>query len=349
MKYTTGITVTILAAATLLLLGSSAFAQVVPAGSYHVVKKIAAGGEGGWDYLIADTLSERLFVSHGTHVVVIDLVRDSVIGDIPSTLGVHGIAFAPTLNRGFTSNGRDTSVTIFNLKTLVPIGTVKVTGRNPDAIVFDPFSGRVFTFNGGGANTTAIDAATGVVAGTMALGGKPEFSVSDGKGTMYVNIEDKSEVVVFDPRALRVRARWPLAPCEEPSGMAMDRAHGRLFVVCSNKLMAILDAETGRVITTLPIGDGVDATGYDPATSLAFASNGEGTLTVVHEDSPEKFTVVGTVPTQRGARTMALDARTHRIYMSTALFGPPPAPTAERPNPRPTVIPGSFTVLVLDR
>lgn len=329
--------------------GSAAFAQAVPAKSYHVVKQIAAGGDGGWDYLIADTASERLFVSHGTHVVVIDLVRDSVIGDIPNTLGVHGIAFAPALNRGFTSNGRDTSVTIFNLKTLAPIGTVKVTGRNPDAIVFDPFSGRVFTFNGGGANTTAIDAATGVVAGTIALGGKPEFSVSDGKGTMYVNIEDKSEVVVFDPKALRVKSRWPLAPCEEPSGMAMDRAHGRLFVVCSNKLMAILDAAKGRMLTTLPIGDGVDATGYDPATGLAFASNGEGTLTVVHEDSPDKFTVVGTVPTQRGARTMALDAKTHRIYLSTALFGPPPAPTTERPNPRPTVIPGSFTILVLDR
>ena len=330
-------------------IGSSAFAQAVPANPYHVVKKIAAGGDGGWDYLIADTASERLFVSHGTHVVVIDLVRDSVIGDIPNTLGVHGIAFAPALNRGFTSNGRDTSVTIFDLKTLAPIGTVKVTGRNPDAIVFDSFSGRVFTFNGGGANTTAIDAATGVVAGTIGLGGKPEFSVSDGKGTMYVNIEDKSEVVVFDPKGLKVKTRWPLAPCEEPSGMAMDRAHGRLFVVCSNKLMAILDASTGRVITTLPIGNGVDATGYDPATGLAFASNGEGTLTVVHEDSPEKFSLIGTVPTQRGARTMALDAKTHRIYLSTALFGPPPAPTAERPNPRPSVIPGSFTVLVVER
>jgi DNA-binding beta-propeller fold protein YncE len=338
-----------LAAAASAVIGSAAFAQRVPAKSYHVVKKISVGGEGGWDYLVADTASERLFVSHSTHVVVIDLVRGSVIGDIPNTLGVHGIAFAPALNRGFTSNGRDMSVTIFDLKTLAPVGTVKVTGRNPDAIVFDPFSRRVFTFNGGGANTTAIDAATGLVAGTIRLGGKPEFAVSDGKGTMYVNIEDKSEVVVFDPKALTVRARWRLAPCEEPSGMAMDRAHGRLFVVCSNKLMAVLDAASGRVITTLPIGAGVDGTAYDPAPRLAFASNGEGTLTVVHEDSPEKFSVVGTVPTQRGARTMALDAKTHRIYLSTARFGPPSAPTTERPNPRLTVIPGSFTVLVLDR
>jgi DNA-binding beta-propeller fold protein YncE len=329
------------------LASTTALAQ--GAGAYHFVKKIAAGGEGGWDYLIADTASERLYVSRGTHVMVVDLKADSVIGDIPNTAGVHGIAFAPALNRGFTSNGRDTTVTIFDLKTLAQIGTVKVTGRNPDAIVFDPFSGRVFTFNGGGANTTAIDAATGTVAGTIELGGKPEFSVSDLKGTMYVNIEDKSEVVAFDPKALKVKARYPLAPCEEPSGMAMDRTNSRLFVVCSNKLMAVLDAANGHVITTLPIGQGVDASGFDPSTGFAFASNGEGTMTIVHEDSPNKFSVVGNVPTQRGARTMALDPKTHRIYMSTAQFGPPPAPTPERPNPRPTVVPGSFTILVLDR
>jgi DNA-binding beta-propeller fold protein YncE len=326
-----------------------ALGQGVPGTSYHIVGKIAAGGEGGWDYLIADTASERLYVSRGTHVMVVDLARDSVIGDIPNTPGVHGIALARALGRGFTSNGRDTTVTIFDLKTLAPIARVKVTGRNPDAIVYDPASGRVFTFNGGGANTTAIDGATGAVVGTIDLGGKPEFAVSDGKGTMYVNIEDKSEVVAFDSKGLTVKHRWPLAPCEEPSGMAMDRASARLFAVCSNKLMAVLDLATGRVIATLPIGQGVDASAFDPATGLAFASNGEGTLTVVREDSPDKFTVVGTVPTQRGARTMALDAKTHRIYLSTAEFGPPPAPTAERPNPRPPMIPGTFTILVLDR
>ncbi len=332
-----------------MIASSTALAQGVPGTSYHVVGKIAAGGEGGWDYLIADTTSERLYVSRGTHVMVVDLSRDSVIGDIANTPGVHGIAVVPSLGRGFTSNGRDTTVTIFDLRTLAPIASVKVTGRNPDAIVYDPASSRVFTFNGGGANTTAIDAATGAVAGTIELGGKPEFAVSDGRGTMYVNIEDKSEVVAFDSKGLTVRNRWPVAPCEEPSGMAMDRANARLFVVCSNKLMAVLDPATGKVVTALPIGQGVDAAGFDPATGLAFASNGEGTLTVVHEDSPDKFTVVGTVATQRGARTMALDPKTHRIYLSTAQFGPPPAPTTERPNPRPPMIPGTFTILILDR
>ena len=334
-----------------LVVACSVFASTLSAQgtTYHVAKKIAAGGEGGWDYLIADTASERLYVSRSTHVMVVDLTRDSVVGDIPNTPGVHGIAFVQSLNRGFTSNGRDTSVTIFDLKTLAPISTVKVTGRNPDAIVYDPFSRRVFTFNGGGANTTAIDAATGAVAGTIELGGKPEFSVSDGKGTMYVNIEDKSEIVAFDPVSLKVKSRWALAPCEEPSGLALDNANHRLFSVCSNKLMAVLDANTGKVITTLPIGQGVDASGFDPATKLAFASNGEGTMTVVHEDSPDKFSVIATIPTQRGARTMALDVKTHRVYMSTAQFGPPPAPTPERPNPRPTVVPGSFIILVLER
>jgi DNA-binding beta-propeller fold protein YncE len=340
---------TLLGIVATVIAGSAALAQGAPGTSYHIVAKIAAGGEGGWDYLIADTASERLYVSRGTHVMVVDLARDSVIGDIPNTPGVHGIALAPALGRGFTSNGRDTTVTIFDLRTLASIAKVKVTGRNPDAIVYDPASGRVFTFNGGGANTTAIDAATGAVVGTIDLGGKPEFAVSDGKGTVYVNIEDKSEVVAFDSKGLTVKHSWPLAPCEEPSGMAMDRARGRLFAVCSNKLMAVLDLATGKVITTLPIGQGVDGSGFDPATGLAFASNGEGTLTVVHEDSPDKFTVVGTVPTQRGARTMTLDQKTHRIYLSTAQFGPPPAPTPERPNPRPPMIPGTFTILVLDR
>jgi DNA-binding beta-propeller fold protein YncE len=335
-----------LAAFVALLVAPAAFAQQP---SYHVARKIAAGGDGGWDDLSVDTTTQRLYLSRGTHVMVVDLMRDSVIGDIPNTAGVHAIALAPALNRGFTSNGRDTSVTIFDLKTLAPIATVKVTGRNPDALVFDPFSNRVFTFNGGSANTTAIDAATGSVAGTIALDGRPEFAVSDGKGTVYVNIEDKNEVVAFDAKTLTVKATWPLAPCEGPSGLAIDRVHGRLFSACSNKLMAVSDVAAGRVVTTLPIGQGVDGAGFDPALGLAFASNGEGTLTVIHEDSPGAFTVVGNFPTQRGARTMVLDQKTHRIYLPTANFGPPPAPTAERPNPRPTIIPGSFTILVVDR
>jgi DNA-binding beta-propeller fold protein YncE len=317
--------------------------------TYHVVGRIPLVGEGGWDYLTVDTAGRRLYVSRSTHVAVIDLDRDSVVGDIPNTLGVHGIALARDLGRGFTSNGRDSTVTVFDLQTLATLSTIAVTGRNPDAIAYDPASGRVFTFNGGSDNATAIDARSGVVVGTIALGGKPEFAVLDGAGRIYVNIEDKSEIVVFDTRTLTVQARWPLAPCEEPSGLAMDRRHHRLFAVCSNRLMAVLDPDRGRVLTTLPIGGGVDGAAFDPASGLAFGSNGEGTLTVVHEESPDSFRVVANVVTQRGARTVALDERTHRIYTVAAEYGPAPAPTPERPRPRPSIIPGSVVVLVLER
>jgi DNA-binding beta-propeller fold protein YncE len=319
------------------------------AGTYHVVKEIAAGGEGGWDYLTVDTAGHRLYISRSTHVMVVDTDKDSVIADIPNTLGVHGIAFASALGKGFTSNGRDSTVTVFDLKTLAPTATVKVTGRNPDAIMYEPVSGRVFTFNGGSANATAIDARTNVVVGTVDIGGKPEFARSDAAGRVYVNNEDKSEIVVFDARTLKVLAHWPLAPCEEPSGLAMDRAGMRLFSGCSNKMMAVVDMANGKVVTTLPIGDGVDANAYDPATKLAFSSNGDGTLSVYHEDDPNHFSLVGNATTRRGARTMALDERTHKVYTVSAQFGPPPAPTADRPRPRPPMIPGSFVILVLER
>jgi len=281
-------------------------------------------------------------------VVVVDADTRAAVGDIPDTPGVHGIAIATDLGRGFVSNGRAGTTTIFDLKTLGKIGEVK-TGENPDAILYDPATRRVFTFNGRGADATAIDAARGTVAGTVPLGGRPENAVTDGKGRVFVNIEDKSEIVALDSKDLQVKSRWPLKPCEEPSGLAFDSAHGRLFAVCSNKLMAVVDATSGRVVTTLPIGSGVDGAAFDAATGLAFSSNGEGTVTVVHEDSPEAFRVVETVKTQRGARTLALDPKTHRIFLSTAEFGPAPAPTAEVPRPRPSIVPGSFVVLVLGR
>lgn len=331
----------------LLVFAAPLAAQAPP---YHVTKQIVLGGEGGWDYLIADGAAHRLYVSHGTRVEVVDLVRDTAIGAILNTPGVHGIAFATELGRGFTSNGRDSTVTIFDLTTLATIGTVNVGGRNPDAIIYDPVSRRVFTMNGGSANATAIDGATGAVAGLVALNGRPEFAVSDGRGRIYVNLEDSSAIVAFDARTLQVQGRWPLAPCEGPSGLAMDRDRRRLFSVCSNSLMAVMDADNGRVITTLPIGRGVDASAFDPATGFAFASCGaDSVLTVVHEDDPGHFTVVANVPTARGARTMALDPVSHRVFLSTAEFGPPPAPTPERPRPRPTVVPGSFKVVVLER
>ena len=319
------------------------------AGSYHVVKKIATAGEGGWDYLVVEPTTHRLFVSRGTHVQVVDLDHDSLVADIANTPGVHGIAFAPKLGRGFTSNGRDSSVTIFDIKTLAILGNVKVTGRNPDAIHFDEVSNRVFTFNGGSANATAIDAATGKVVGTVTLSGKPETAASDGNGTVYVNIETKNEIVAFDARTLAVKRHLPLTGCDEPTGMAIDRTRGHLYVGCGgSKGMAVVDYRAGKQIAMVPVGEGVDANGFDPATGLSFASAGEGTLAVVHETAAGKFAAT-MVPTVRGARTMALDERTHRIYLSSAQYGPMPEKTAERPNPRPAMVPGSFAILVLDR
>jgi DNA-binding beta-propeller fold protein YncE len=312
---------------------------------YHLVKKVPLGGEGGWDYLTVDSAARRLYITRATRVMVVDADSGAVVGEIPDTAGVHGVALAPEFGRGFTSNGRAAAVTIFDLKTLKPLGQVK-TGDNPDAILYDPASKRVFTFNGRSNDATAIEAATGTVAGTISLGGKPEFAVSDGAGHLYVNLEDKSEVLALDAQKLTVLKRWPLAPCEEPSGMAIDVKHRRLFSGCSNKVMAVMDADTGRVVTTVAIGAGVDANAFDPDTAMAFSSNGEGTLTVVHEDSPEKFTVVENVATQRGARTMTLDPKTHNVYLITAEFGPRPAPTPENPRGRPPMVPGSFVLLI---
>jgi DNA-binding beta-propeller fold protein YncE len=316
---------------------------------YHVTKRINTGGEGGWDYLSVDTVGHRLYISRSTHVQVVDLDRDSLVGDIPNTPGVHGVAVAPSLGRGFTSNGRDTSVTIFDLKTLAPIKVVKVTGLNPDAILYDDASGRVFALNHTGANVTAIDAATGTVVGTVPLSGTAETGQSDGEGTIFVNVENKNVIDAFDAKTLAVKSHIALPGCDEPTGMGIDRAKGRLWVGCGgNKAMAIVDYRAGKLVATVPVGEGVDASDFDPATGLAFASAGDGTLAVVREDAPNHF-VVEMVNTARGARTMALDPRTHRIYLSSAQYGSLPAPTAERPRPRAPLIPGSFTILVLDR
>ena len=314
-------------------------------GNYHLLQKVVLGGEGGWDYLICDSAARRVYISRGTHVMVMNADTYAVVGDIPGTDGVHGIALAPEFGRGFTSNGRANTVTIFDLKTLKILGTAP-TGEGPDAIVYDPASKRVFTLNGHAGSATAIDAASGKPAGTVTLGGRPEFAAADGQGHIYNNLEDKSELLQIDSQNLTVTARWPLAPCESPSGLAMDRKHRRLFAGCHNRMMAVLDADSGKVLATPAIGQGVDANAFDPGTQLAFSSNGDGTLTVVHEDSPEKFSPVASVPTQRGARTMALDLKTHHVFLVTAEFGPPPAPTPDHPHPRPQAIAGSFTLLV---
>jgi hypothetical protein len=315
---------------------------------HHLLKTYKLGGDGGWDYLTFDYASRRLYISRSTHVIVIDADSGKPVGDIPDTPGVHGIALAPEFVRGFVSNGREGTVTVFDLDSLKVLNKIKV-GDNPDAILYDPASKRIFTFNGRSNDATAIDAAKGTVVGTIKLDGKPEFAASDEKGGVFVNIEDKSELMTLDPNKLEVKAHWPLAPCEEPTGLAIDRAHRRLFAGCGNKLMAVVDADSGKVISTLPIGDGVDATAFDPETGLAFASCGEGVLTVVHEDSLNKFSVVENFRTARGARTMALDLEKHQIFLVTADFGPPPAATPAQPHPRPVILPDSFVVLVVGK
>ena len=316
--------------------------------TYHVSRRIPIGGEGSWDYLTYDAVRHRLFLSHATQVEVVDEASGNIIGRISETRGVHGIALAQDLSRGFVSDGRDSAVTIFDLRTLEVTGRVHVPGRNPDAILYDSASRRVLTFNGGSANATALDAATGTVVGTVDLGGKPEFAVADGHGGVFVNIEDRSELVRLDAATLTVHARWPLAGCEDPTGLALDHAYQRLFSTCGNGRMVIVDARTGRIIASLPIGKGTDGSAFDPGTRQAFASNGEGTITVVQEESPDSFRVLGNVVTQRGARTMTLDSVTHRLYTVTAAFGPAPAPSAEQAHPRPSILPGSFTLLVLE-
>jgi DNA-binding beta-propeller fold protein YncE len=322
--------------------------QTSAGSGYHSAKKVTLGGEGGWDYLLADAATHRVFISRGTHTMVVD-ADGKLLGDIPNTQGVHGIALAPEFNRGFTSNGRANTVTIFELDTLKTISEVKVTGENPDSILYDTSSKRVFTFNGRSGNSTAIDAKTGEIAGTIALGGKPETPQSDGAGHIYVNIEDKGQIAAIDSAALKVLNTWSIVPCEEPSGLAFDVAHHRLFAGCGNKMMAVVDSTNGKVVTTLPIGDGVDADAFDPQTGFAFASCGDGTLTVVHEDSPDKFTVVDTIQTQRGARTMTVDTASHNIYTVTAEFGPMPDPTPDHPRQRPPMLPNTFTLLILTR
>ncbi len=289
-------------------------------GGYSVVKKIPIPGQGSFDYLTVDESARRLYVSHGTQVEVLDIDTLHVIGNVPKTPGVHGIAIAPESGRGFVSNGQASTVTIFDLKTLKPIADVP-TGQKPDAIIYDPATARVFAFNGQSNSATAIDAVTGTVAGTVDLGGGPEFAAADGNGYVFNNLEDQSQVLKINSRTLKVEQRWPTAPCSSPSSMAIDRANHRLFLGCRSKVMAVMNADTGQVITTLPIGDHVDATAFDPETKLIFNSNGEGTVTVIRQEDADKYSPVETVKTLPRAKTMALDPKTHRLFLSTAENG----------------------------
>jgi hypothetical protein len=323
--------------------------QALPAlvGSYEVVAKYPVGGTGAWDFLTVDEKRHRLYVSRGDHVQVLDTRSGKIVGDLSGTAGVHGIALAEDLGLGFTSNGRSDSATVFDLDTFAVVETVKVTGANPDAILYEPLSKRVLTFNGRSANVTAIDASSRRVVGTLALSGKPEVAVADGRGQAFVNIEDKNLIAVIDAATLTVSKYWPLGNCDGPTGLAIDRQRNRLFSVCHNKKMIVVDGNSGNVIKELPIGSEVDGAAFDPEVNLAFSSNGDGTVTIVKSSESGQFAVVDTVVTQKGAKTIALDSTTHRIYLPTASFAPPPPPTPEQPKPRASMIPDSFVILVL--
>jgi DNA-binding beta-propeller fold protein YncE len=321
----------------------------LPAGAqnYHVTNTYKLGGDGGWDYLALDTVGHRLFIARQDRVMVVNPSTGALLGEIPGLNRAHGIAFAYAAGHGFATSGADSAVRMFDLNTLAVVGTT-VVPIDDDGILFDPATHHIVTMNGDAGSASVLDAWTGHLIKNIDLGGKPEFGVSAGDGKLYINLEDKSEVVEVDARALTVLRHWSIAPCENPSGLAIDREHHRLFSGCRNGMMGVSDAVAGRLVTTVPIGRGVDANRFDPGSQLAFASNGDGTLTVVHEDTPDTYTVVGNVTTMRGARTMEVDLKDHHVFTVSAEFGPAPAPTPQMPRPRPTIVPGTFALLVLE-
>lgn len=317
-------------------------------GSYHVTDTWKLGGDGGWDYLAIDPQSKLLYLTRGNHVMVVDTSAGKVTADITGLKGTHGVVFDTAGKLGYITDGGANEVAVFDRKTNSIVKRV-AAGTNPDGAVFEPVTQTVWALNGRSKNATVIDANTQQVVATVPLPGKPEFPVADGKGSVFVNIEDTSQLAHIDAKTHAVLAVWPLKPCEGPSGLAIDRKNHRLFSVCDGKTMAVVDAKSGKVVATPAIGNGPDAAAFDEKNALAFSSNGEGTLTVVHEDSPDSYSVVQNVATKQGARTMALDPDTGKVYVVTADFGPRPAPTPENPRPRPSIVPGSFVVMVVSR
>ncbi|MGH8116940.1 MAG: YncE family protein [Rhodanobacteraceae bacterium] len=325
-----------------------AFALAASGSGWKVVQRVPLGGSGFWDYLSLDQAAQRLYVSHSDRVIVLDVRDNKRVGEIDSLSGVHGAVVADDLHRGFISNGHANTVTIFDPATLKVEQTVAVGGKDPDGIVYDPYSKRVFTFNGDSNDASVIDAVSGKLLGHIALPGRPEFPVSDGHGHVFDNITDKNELAVIDPVSMKVTATWPLKDCRHPSGLAIDTAHHRLFSVCQNNVMAVTNSENGKPVASVPIGAGPDAARFDAQRGLVLSSNGRsGTLTVVREETPDHYQVIANVPTQKSARTMALDEATGHVYLSAAELGPRPAPTSAEPHPRPTVKPGSFGILVV--
>jgi len=315
--------------------------------TYHLANKLTIGGEAGWDYLVVDPEARRLYVSHLTKVEVLDTDTGKFVGQIKDTPGVHGIALAPKLGKAFTSNGKADTVSVIDLKTLAHLSEIKA-GKKPDAIIYDPGTERVFVSNGESDDLTAIDAVTGKVAGTIAVGGAPEFSAADGQGTLWVNLEDKNAFVTIDAKTLKVTKTTPLPGCEEPASMAFDPANRRLFIGCKNHVLAVVDPDSGKVIKTLPIGEHVDATVFDAAHQLIFASTGDGSVTIIRQDAPDAYTVVDNVKTMRGAKTMAFDPKTGKIFSATVEHVPLNA--TGPPNPKTvTYEPGPFVVLVVEK
>jgi YVTN family beta-propeller protein len=312
---------------------------------WSITDRIHIGGDGGWDYVTIEPETNRLFVSHAKQVVVVDLTTKSIIGSIAAN-GVHGIALAPDLKRGFISNGADDTVTVFDLTTLKILATLP-SGKKPDAICYEPATHRVFAFNGASATATVIDAATEKVVGEIPLGGRPEFAAADGHGSVFDALEDKSQILKINPTTLAIEARWTLPEGSEPSGLAIDAANERLFIGCGNKTMVVMDGASGKVVTTLPIGEGVDACAYDPIGKRAFASCGDGTMTVVQQSDKDTYVVAEKAITEPRARTMAFNPATGAAYLPAAKFGPIPPATTEHPKPRPPILPDSLEILVL--
>jgi DNA-binding beta-propeller fold protein YncE len=333
-------------AAPLLALAAPAFAQ----GGYSIKTQFKLGGDGSWDYLALDTAANRLFVARENRVMVIDAASGKLLGEIPGLNRAHGVAFAYAEGHGFATSGADSTVTMFDLKTLRVITRTKAA-EDDDAVLYDPVTKHVFTLNGDAHSSSVLDAETGANIGTVDLGAKPEFGVTALDGMLYANVDDQGQgaVVEIDAAAMRVTRRWSTAPCASATGLAIDVAHHRLFSVCRNTWMAISDTKAGALVATAKIGGGVDAAAFDPATQLAFASNNDGTLTLVHEDAPDKYTVTGTLQTGEAGKTMALDPKTHRVYVAVAKFEVPPAPAGGGRRPRPQMVPGSFVVMVLSR
>lgn len=317
-------------------------------GAYHLTQTVPVSGDGGWDFVKVQDETRRVYIAHSTQIEVLDADSGKPVGVIRNIQGAHGIAIAADSGKGFITNGKSNSVTVFDVKTLAILGQI-ATEKKPDAILYDSSTKRVFAFNAGSGSATIIDARKARKIGTVTLGGAPEFAVSDKKGSVFVNLEDKSEMLKINARSLQVVKRWPLAPCAEPSSLAMDRESHRLFAGCSNHILTVVNAENGAVVTTLPIGEKVDATAFDPDTKLVISSNGDGTMTVIHEDSPDHYRVVQTITTPKRSKTSGLDKKTHKLFVPAAEFGAAPAPTAENPKPRPAVIPGSFKVLVFEK